>query len=617
MVSPARPDVYFTETLLNAPPSAGPSTPVPTFVGKCWKGPLTPTLVRSFSEFQQVFGGFPGVGQDAPIIPWSAWLFSANQGGEFYVSRVLAVDSAVATFDVVDDGDEVDTSEVHLVAITGGPSGGTITATGGGSSTGAAPVALANAHTATAAAVKAHIETMPGVAAGDVVTVTGVDGGPWTVTWKASLGNVDPLTFSHVLTGGTTPDIGVTTPTAGVAGTALPTLQVDAFSPGVWGDEIRAQFVDRDEAEGRFDLLVYYGGATGAFLMERHLDLSMDPTDQRYVVGVINSVDRGSSYINVTDLETDTAAPFNAPGVGTFQLAGGSEGATVDDDDHESAIDRLAAISLPLIIAVPGASATVINAAVAFASGRQDSFVVVDSVESDTPSEATTFAASLTSSSYGSGPYYPWLVVQDPSVNRTGVRKTVPPSGAVMGQYVQNDRERTPAHTPAGVARRLSGVIDLETALSATDLDNLNDGHVNALRPEGPAGGICVMGGRTLKRSGVDRFIGGRRGLIYLRNGLIAVTEFAIFEDNDTILWEILTDRCNTFLKDFWLKRGLYGEQESQAFFVRCDETVNTPQTIEQGEVRVQVGVRLQYPAEFVIIDLAQWSGGSSVNIAA
>jgi len=45
---------------------------------------------------------------------------------------------------------------------------------------------------------------------------------------------------------------------------------------------------------------------------------------------------------------------------------------------------------------------------------------------------------------------------------------------------------------------------------------------------------------------------------------------------------------------------------------VVCNTTNNTTTSIDQGIVNVEVGVALQYPAEFIVINLSQWTGGSN-----
>ena len=57
---------------------------------------------------------------------------------------------------------------------------------------------------------------------------------------------------------------------------------------------------------------------------------------------------------------------------------------------------------------------------------------------------------------------------------------------------------------------------------------------------------------------------------------------------------------------------NLKGATTSEAFYVVCNSTNNTAVTVDNGEVHIEVGVALQYPAEFIVINLSQWTGGSN-----
>ncbi|CAM3038616.1 hypothetical protein SKPI104516_15485 [Skermania piniformis] len=91
---------------------------------------------------------------------------------------------------------EPTTPLTYTVAVTGSPTGGTWTATVGGQTTSGIP------YDATAGEVEAPLEALSTVSA---ATVTGSDGGPWTVTVPAA------LTASGAgLIGGTAPSVTVT-----------------------------------------------------------------------------------------------------------------------------------------------------------------------------------------------------------------------------------------------------------------------------------------------------------------------------------------------------------------------------------------------------------------------
>jgi phage tail sheath protein FI len=107
-----------------------------------------------------------------------------------------------------------------------------------------------------------------------------------------------------------------------------------------------------------------------------------------------------------------------------------------------------------------------------------------------------------------------------------------------------------------------------------------------------------------------------RRSLIYLEKALVELSEFAIFEPNDTVLYRRISAILNGFLTNFWSQGGLRGDSTEQAFFVLCDSTNNTLATVEAGQVNIQVGVALQRPAEFVVINIGQFDGGATVTVA-
>ena len=354
--------------------------------------------------------------------------------------------------------------------------------------------------------------------------------------------------------------------------------------------------------------------------MERFTDVTMDSTSDRYVIPVVNSDTRGSVYVRLTDSNSATATPNDTPAVGTFDLASGSNGTSPDDNDitgPSGAIQKFDIINQPLLMVLPGqSSSAVIQAAIAYAEGRRDVFVISDTPQNLDPAAAISFANGLAGSAGSSfgAIYYPWVKTLDPSVNRAGVLRTMPPSGAIAGLFMKNDAERGPHKVPAGLSTKVAGAVDLESQLTNSNLDSLNSNNVNALRVAGAQPGIVVMGGRTLKRTSPDMYISVRRSLIYLRDSLTRLTEFAIFEPNDQTLWATVSQRCTKFLNGFYLRGGLRGNTAAEAFFVKCDSDNNTLATIEAGEVHVEVGVALQYPAEVVIIQIGQWEGGSTAQ---
>jgi phage tail sheath protein FI len=63
-----------------------------------------------------------------------------------------------------------------------------------------------------------------------------------------------------------------------------------------------------------------------------------------------------------------------------------------------------------------------------------------------------------------------------------------------------------------------------------------------------------------------------------------------------------------------WREGGLMGTKPEEAFFVRCGSDTMSQDDIDNGRLIMIVGVAPVYPAEFVIIRIGQWQGGSSVK---
>jgi phage tail sheath protein FI len=393
------------------------------------------------------------------------------------------------------------------------------------------------------------------------------------------------------------------------------TLQIQANNAGAWGNSINISIAN-SVTTGLFDLFVYYGGNTDANLVERHVDLSMTATNARYAIAMVNAV---SNYVRLTDLNSANTGSTRNPAVVTNQtLATAINGNTIGNTDYSNGLVNFDTIKQSLILNIPGNSTVpVINAAIGYANSRQDVFVVIDGIY-DEPATQLALAAQYTASSLAAV-YYPNLLISDPTLEPgagTGRTRAVGSGAAVMGVIATTDASRGVFKAPAGLLARLSGVVSI-TPLTNNELDSLNSSFapVNAIKFV-PGSGIVIMGSRTLKGGYVDKYVPVRRTLIYLRKSLTDLTEFAIFEPNDELLWNRISSSISTFLTDFWSKGGLRGATPQAAFFVKVDAENNPQSSIDNGYVNIEVGVALQRPAEFIVIKIGQFDGGTTVTVA-
>lgn len=203
--------------------------------------------------------------------------------------------------------------------------------------------------------------------------------------------------------------------------------------------------------------------------------------------------------------------------------------------------------------------------------------------------------------------YWPWVKVFDPS---TGTNRFVPPSGHMAGVWARNDDTRGVHKAPANEVVR--GVTSLQTQITKTEQELLNPIGVNCIRTF-PGRGIRVWGARTLSSDAEWRYLNVRRLFNYLEESILQGTQWAVFEPNDPALWARIRRTISAFLTNEWRKGALFGVNPEQAFFVKCDAETNPAEGIDAGQVVCQIGVAPVKPAEFVIFQLSQFSGGTSL----
>jgi uncharacterized protein len=393
--------------------------------------------------------------------------------------------------------------------------------------------------------------------------------------------------------------------------------QVTALNKGADGNNLRVQLTAGNAGANYYDLTVYKEGVAGTAsdvtndtVLEVFSNIRFDSTTSAdYVVTVVNTASQTIS-ISVTD-------NVNSPSVSVLPLTGGTDGSGVTaynyTDSTTGVAPSFAPFNRPLVIFLPGLYD-------AFgSSGANSTYAAVASVLSstqflvaDTDPGLSAASAITQAGTYGAysnvAVYYPRVYISDPTARSSSALRLISPAGAVVGQYMNTDTAYGPFKAPAGLNVKLSGVVALEKTLTSAELDALNSASspVNAIR-QVPGAGISIMGARTLKQDGTaNMYVNMRRSLIFLRQTLDNLTEFALFENNDENLWNKINTVISSALNDYRNAGGLRGRTQSEAFFVKCDAENNTATTIAQGQVNIQVGVALQYPAEFVIITLSQ-----------
>ncbi|ANW22557.1 phage tail sheath family protein [Streptomyces clavuligerus] len=202
--------------------------------------------------------------------------------------------------------------------------------------------------------------------------------------------------------------------------------------------------------------------------------------------------------------------------------------------------------------------------------------------------------------------YYPWVKIFDPS---TGQTRSVPPSGHMAGVWARNDFERGVHKAPANEVVR--GAVDLDLQITRGEQDLLNPTGINCIRAF-PGRGVRVWGARTLSSDAAWRYLNVRRYFNYLEESILVGTQWVVFEPNDQALWARIRRNISAFLVTEWRSGALFGQRPEDAFYVKCDEETNPPESVDLGRVVCEIGIAPVKPAEFVVFRMAQISGGGA-----
>ena len=411
---------------------------------------------------------------------------------------------------------------------------------------------------------------------------------------------------------------------------------VRASSPGVWGNSVAVTFLPAGGGTGnRFRIaVVYESPATGEQSLVESFDrLSVDPTDENYVVDVLER----SSYIRwdpeqlvvpAPDLAASPSSPPEESDIvdAAVALSGGSGGG----GDLDAAVyalllaARLAGFDdAALLVATCDALLTdtdyvdYLQVFVDFAQvrPRQDLFFVGDlprqSGDPTSATQATVETADNLNKNNFAGLYWPHIVVGDVVGIGRNPTITVPPAGHIAGLMARTDGRRGVWKAPAGTEATLLGTTAIEHQLNDLHSDELNPEGINALR-QIPGAGRVVWGSRTLVPSGEWRYVPVRRTAIFLRTSIYNGIQWAVFEPNDEPLWASLRASIGAFMDTLFRNGAFAGRTSDQAYFVKVDAETTTEVDQAAGIVNIQVGFCPLRPAEFVVVKLSQKTQSAS-----
>lgn len=374
----------------------------------------------------------------------------------------------------------------------------------------------------------------------------------------------------------------------------------------------------------------------GDEVLEQYENLTMNPDPPSQVATYVVNALRSSMYVAIADQAQPGQPLARRPVNGQYELSPPLVASTIDSfsrdvegvrDDRTGVrgifeIDEITMLACPDLMRVYEAQAMnldqvhgimelMVSMCEGSASGdapNPPNRMVVFDTPSDRvkPQDVVEWLQSFNRRSMFAALYYPWIKVPNP---RNGGRPIlVPPCGHMMGVWGRTDETRGVYKAPANEVPR--GVIGLGYDTNFREQELLNPLGINCIR-NFPNRGIRIWGARTLVEPDKTewRYISVRRLVSYIEKSIELGTQWAVFEPNDEDLWARVRRTVSNFLERIWREGALFGATPDQAFFVKCDDENNPPETMILGRLYIDVGVCPVRPAEFVIFRISQWNG--------
>ena len=542
--------------------SQGPITVGAAIIGPTVKGPVEiPTVVTSYSQYQQIFGTTISSGSPAQTYTYftsiAAYNYFQNGGISLLVARVVTGSYTSATSSLIVSSSGATTPVFTLETISEGI---IMNNTGSEDTTGAL-----------------------------------ISGSADNVRWQITNSNTSSGTFDLLVRQGNDNNL---------EQTVLETwtnLSLDPFASNyvvkVIGDQ---KYTLKTDSSTQTKYLQLSGSFPNRSAYVRVKSVNLTTPNYFNNAGNPNPLFTGSLPINASGSFGGAIGNIKA-GAKFYDQIGSTDTQGLTGSNYDNMIALLANQDdyKYNIILTPGLYnvdyTSPMTSIISNTQNRGDAIYVADMVAYGAGSVTTVTAEAAKRNTSYAATYWPWVQVQDPD---SGQNVWVPASTVIAGVYAYNDSVSEPWFAPAGINRGgLSQVITAERRLAQGDRDTLYNGKVNPIASF-PGTGVVVYGQKTLqtRASALDR-VNVRRLLIALKNYISQVANNLVFEQNTAATRNNFLAQVNPYLESVQQRQGLY------AFRVIMDDSNNTPTVIDQNQMVGQIYIQPTKTAEFIYLD--------------
>ncbi len=200
---------------------------------------------------------------------------------------------------------------------------------------------------------------------------------------------------------------------------------------------------------------------------------------------------------------------------------------------------------------------------------------------------------------------HPWLIERDPA----GVLRRCSPEGVLCGMMAHRSRTRGAWVSPAN--QIATSALALVPEIDRGEFAELHGAGFNIFKPE--VRGFALWGSSTLSEDPDISALNVRRLMSLLRRVALREGQNYVFEPHSPAFQRQVAASMENLLAGLFARGAFAGRDESEAFQVVADSTVNTPASTEQGRFIVELRVAPSLPLTFLTVRLIETGAGTFI----
>ena len=375
---------------------------------------------------------------------------------------------------------------------------------------------------------------------------------------------------------------------------------------GVWGNNLKVVLPMKgaDEANNTFALQVLLNGK----VVESWNTLGAKANTVGCYADTINSE---SDYIEIVDTTQDVDVAVIKTGVGdsektdiAYDFTGGVEGLSesgplVPNNIYETALNQLDAYDSIGFVAIPGADKDLQKIVADYCTNNQYRIAICEGSITSTNEELIEVRNTL--GGLNALLYAPWIKVTDP-LSSNGSLIPVPACGHIAGVIARISDSRGFWKAPAGTEATIRGAVDVARVITTGETDELNPKGINAILPKTNYG-IVVWGARSCNPD--YTYASDLYTNITIKKAVYDLTQTFVFEPNNSKLWTKVQTTVQSYLQGLFEQGAFAGDEASEAYYVKCDEELNSESVRNQGKLICEIGYAANKPAEFIVFRIS------------